>query len=140
MSGLCFEDLSLDLAAERSWTVTEAMIAAFAELSGDHNPLHVDEAFAQASPLKGRVAHGMLAAGFVSAVIGGELPGAGTIYISQSLRFLRPVRPGDTVVVQVKITGLDPAKAHVTLATRAVIGRKAVLDGEAVVLAPRRGA
>ncbi len=138
--GLFFEDLAIGQDAERAWTVSEAAIAAFAEVSGDHNPLHLDEAYAAASPFKGRVAHGMLTAGYVSAVIGGRLPGPGAIYISQTLNFLRPARIGDVVTVRVKITALDPAKGCATLAVNALVGRKAMLSGEAVVMVPRRAA
>jgi len=139
-AGLCFEDLSLGQSAARSWTVTLADIEAFAAVSGDTNPVHMDEASAAASPFKGRVAHGMLAASHISAVLGMQLPGPGAIYLSQTLRFLRPVRPGDQLDVTVTVTDLDPAKAHATLSTVGKVGRKAVVDGVAVVLVSRRSA
>lgn len=140
MNRVYLEDLELGQGAQRAWTVTAADIEAFAEVSGDANPLHLDEEFAAASPFKGRIAHGMLTASYISAVIGMELLGAGVVYLSQTLRFLRPVRVGAQVEVRVAITAIDTAKAHVTLSTVCVVGRKTVLDGEAVVMVSRRSA
>jgi len=140
VSGLVLEDLSLGQTAEREWTVTETVITAFAEVSGDDNPVHLDEAFAAATPFKGRIAHGMLAGSYISAVIGMQLPGPGTIYLSQALRFRRPVRIGDTVLARVVITAIDEAKAHVTLSTVCSVNGKAVVEGEAVVMVSRRDA
>ena len=140
MSGLVVEDLSVGQSAERSWTVSEATIAAFAEVSGDRNPLHLDEAFAAAGPFHGRIAHGMLAASYISAVLGDQLPGPGAIYLSQTLKFLRPVRIGDTVTVAVTIASIDPVKGHVGLNTVCKVSGKRVVAGEAEVLVSRRGA
>ena len=139
MAAYCLEDLSLGQSAERTHVVTEADITAFAEVSGDFNPVHMDEVFAATTVFKGRIAHGMLSAAYISALIAGELPGAGSIYMSQSLRFRRPVRIGDEVTTQVSITAIDEAKARVTLATVCSVADKVVLDGEALVMAPRRG-
>src|SRR5271170_4522447 len=97
LAGLCLEDLSVGQSAARTRTVTEADIVAFAAVTGDENPVHMDEAYAAATPFKGRIAHGMLSAGYISAVLGVDLPGPGAIYLSQSLRFRRPVRIGDEV-------------------------------------------
>ena len=126
--------------ASRSRTVTEADIEAFAAVTGDTNPVHMDEAYAAATPFKGRIAHGMLSAGFISAVLGVELPGPGAIYLSQSLRFRRPVRIGDEVEAKVTVTEIDAAKAQVSLSTVCAVAGKAVVDGEAVVRVPRRDA
>ncbi len=139
MPGYFLEELQLGQSAERTHLVTEADIVAFAEVSGDFNPVHMDEAFAVTTPFRGRIAHGMLSAAWLSALIAGELPGAGTIYLSQSLRFRRPVRIGDAVVSRVEVTAIDPEKARVSLSTVCSVGGKPVLDGEALVLAPRRG-
>ena len=139
MTGLVLEDLSVGQTAERSWTVSAATIVAFAEVSGDANPVHLDEDFAATSVFKGRVAHGMLAASYISAVIGMQLPGPGTIYLSQALKFRRPVRIGDTVATRVSVTAIDEAKAHVTLATVCTVGGKSVVEGEALVMVSRRG-
>jgi 3-hydroxybutyryl-CoA dehydratase len=140
LAAYCLEDLSLGLSAERTHVVTEADIAAFAEVSGDFNPVHMDEAFAATTPFKGRIAHGMLSAAYISALIAAELPGAGSIYLSQSLRFRRPVRIGDEVVVKVTVTEIDERRARVTLLSECLVGETVVLDGEALVMAPRRGA
>jgi 3-hydroxybutyryl-CoA dehydratase len=138
ISGFQLEDLSPGQSAEHSWTVTEETINAFAEVSGDRNPLHLDAAYAASSPFKARIAHGMLAASYISAVLGMQLPGPGAIYLDQSLRFLRPVRIGDEVRVTVTVKTIDAAKAHVILATVCAVGRKTVVDGEAVVMVSRR--
>lgn len=133
-----FEDLSMGLTAEIGRTVTEADIVLFAGVTGDTNPAHLNQQYAEGTLFKGRIAHGMLSAGLVSAVLGTRLPGPGTIYLSQSLKFRAPVRPGDTVVARVEVTALDPAKKKVTLATTCRVGDTVVLEGEAVVLAPAR--
>jgi len=138
LAGYCLEDLSLGQSAERTHVVTEADITAFAEVSGDFNPVHMDEAFAATTPFKGRIAHGMLSAAWLSALIAGDLPGPGTVYMSQSLRFRRPVRIGDEVVSRIEVTAIDAEKARVTLATVCSVEGKPVLDGEALVMAPRR--
>jgi len=139
LAGYFLEDLELGLSAERAHVVTEADITAFAEVSGDFNPVHMDEAFAATTAFKGRIAHGMLSAAWLSALIAGDLPGPGTIYMSQSLRFRRPVRIGDEVVSRVEVTAIDTEKARVTLVTVCRVAGKDVLEGEALVMAPRRG-
>ena len=140
MSGLFLEDLTVGQSAELSREVRESDLVDFAAVSGDHNPVHLDEAYAATTPFGGRIAHGMLSASYISALIAGKLPGPGTIYLSQSLKFRRPVRIGDVVTVRAEITAVDEAKARVTLATTCLVGGKAVIEGEAVILAPRRSA
>ena len=140
MQGRFFEDLSVGDSAGMTRTVTDAVIQAFAEVSSDSNPVHLDQAYAEGTMFKGRIAHGMLSGAYVSAVIGMQLPGPGTIYLSQSLRFRRPVRLGDVVDVRVTVEALDPARGEVTLSTICEVAGKRVVEGEAVVLAPRRGA
>jgi 3-hydroxybutyryl-CoA dehydratase len=122
--------------AERTFRVSDATIAAFADVSGDRNPVHLDEAYAQTTPFRGRVAHGMLTGAFFSALLAGDLPGPGTIYLGQRLRFTAPVRPGDDVRCEVEVTAWDGARRRVTLATRAWVGETQVVDGEATVIAP----
>src|ERR1700757_1914388 len=117
LAGLCLEDLSVGQSAQRSRTVTEADIQAFAQVTGDTNPVHIDEAYAAGTAFKGRIAHGMLSAGYISAVLGTQLPGPGAIYVSQTLSFRRPVRIGDAVTAEVKVVAIDAAKARVTLST-----------------------
>ncbi|MEO5580198.1 MAG: MaoC family dehydratase [Gemmatimonadaceae bacterium] len=129
------EDLAVGQTAEFGKTITEADVAMFAGVTGDFNPVHVNETVAQRSRFKGRIAHGMLSAGLISATIAGKLPGPGTIYLSQTLRFTAPVRIGDTVTASVSIVEIIAAKRRVRLATvcRNQDGAT-VLDGEATVL------
>lgn len=134
------EDLSVGQSAETVRTVSAADIDGFAAVSGDHNPIHVDDAFAATTPFGGRIAHGMLAAAFISAAVGNELPGPGTVYVSQGLKFRRPVKPGDEVATRVEITAIDERRGWVTLKTACQVGGKTVVDGEAVVAFPKRGA
>ena len=123
--------------AEFTKTVTEADVVLFAGVTGDFNPAHIDQAWAEASRFGGRIAHGMLSAGLISAVLGMKLPGPGSIYLSQSLKFTRPVRIGDTVTAQVSVAAVNPEKRRVTLTTicRNQDG-ETVLEGEALVLVP----
>jgi len=127
-------------AAEITRVVGAEDIEAFAEVSGDTNPVHLDEAYARGTTFGGRIAHGMLSAAYISAVLGTTLPGPGAIYLSQSLRFRRPVKIGDAVTARVTVTALDDARAHVTLETVCQVNGKTVVDGEAVVMVPRRAA
>jgi len=136
--GFYFDELRLGQSAERSHVVGVRDIEAFAAVSGDTNPVHLDEAYATATPFGGRIAHGMLSAAYISAVLGTELPGPGAIYLNQSLRFRRPVKIGDEVTAKVTVKALDEKRGHVTLETVCLVNGKAVLDGEALVLAPRR--
>jgi 3-hydroxybutyryl-CoA dehydratase len=140
VGGLRLEDLSIGQSAERVHAVTEADIVAFAAVSGDTNPLHLDEAYAAKTPFKGRIAHGMLGASYLSAVLGTELPGPGAVYLSQSLRFRRPIRIGDVVTARVRVAAIDATKARVTLETTCLVDDKAAVDGEAVVMVERRSA
>jgi 3-hydroxybutyryl-CoA dehydratase len=140
VSGLCLEDLSIGQSAELTREVRESDLAAFAEVTGDDNPVHLDEAYAATTPFGGRIAHGMLSAGYISALIAKKLPGPGAIYLSQSLSFRRPVRIGDVVTARAEITAIDQAKARVTLTTTCLVAGKTVIEGEAVILAPRRAA
>jgi 3-hydroxybutyryl-CoA dehydratase len=138
--GLFFDDLSLGRAESLTRTVAAADIEAFAAVSGDDNPVHLDAAFAATTPFKERIAHGMLTASYISALIGTRLPGPGAIYVSQTLSFKRPVRIGDEVTARVEISALDDVKGRVTFACVCSVAGKPVLEGEAVVIAPRRPA
>ncbi|WP_293678486.1 MaoC family dehydratase [uncultured Phenylobacterium sp.] len=140
MQGLYFDELSVGQSAEMSRVVGAADIEAFAEVSGDINPVHLDDAYAKTTTFGERIAHGMLSASYISAVLGGRLPGPGCIYLSQSLRFRRPVRIGDLVVARVTVKTLDASRGHVTLDTVCEVSGKTVIDGEALVIAPRRPA
>ena len=140
MSGAFLEDLEVGQSAELTRTVQDGDLAAFAAVTGDDNPVHLDEAYAATTPFKGRIAHGMLSASYISAVMANRLPGPGTIYISQTLSFRRPVRIGDAVTATVKVSAIDAARGRVTLATEARVAGKVVVEGEAVVAPPRRPA
>jgi 3-hydroxybutyryl-CoA dehydratase len=140
VGGLRLEDLSVGQKAEHVHAVTEADVAAFAAVSGDANPLHMDEAYAVTTQFKGRIAHGMLGASYLSALLGNNLPGPGSVYLSQSLRFRRPIRIGDLVTARVRVVAIDADKARVTLETVCMVDGKAAVDGEAVVMVARRGA
>lgn len=135
---ICIEDIEIGMTRSLRKVVTDRDIELFAEVSTDRNPVHLDDAYAQDTIFEGRIAHGMLTAGLVSAVIGEQLPGHGTVYLGQSLKFLGPVRPGDTVLAEVEVTGIDHSKRRVTMDTRCLVNNKKVLIGEATVLAPSR--
>jgi len=129
------EDLAIGQTAEFAKTITDADVTLFAGVTGDFNPVHIDETAAQRSRFGGRIAHGMLSAGLISATIAGKLPGPGSIYLSQTLRFTAPVRIGDTVTASVSIVEIIAAKRRVRLATVCRNQNGAtVLDGEATVL------
>jgi len=136
--GLHLEDIDVGMSATYAKTITDADIVLFAGVSGDSNPVHVDDDYARETMFKGRIAHGMLTASFISAVLGTRLPGPGCIYLSQNLRFKAPVRIGDTVRAVVEVTEVDRDRARVTVATRCMVGDKTVIDGEAVLMVPRR--
>lgn len=138
--GICFEDLKVGDSAEASYPVSAEVIEKFADVSGDDNPVHLDEAFAKTTQFGTRIAHGMLSGGFISAVIGTRLPGYGSIYLSQTMRFRRPVKIGDTVVVKATVTALDAEKGRATIETVCSVDGKTVVEGEALVMPPRRGA
>ncbi len=135
---ICIEDIEIGMIRSLQKQITDHDIALFAEVTTDHNPVHLDESYAQDTIFGGRIAHGMLTAGLISAVIGEQLPGHGAVYLGQSLRFLAPVRPGDVVLAEVEVLAIDHAKRRVTLDTRCLVAGKKVLVGEALVMAPSR--
>lgn len=135
---ICIEDIEMGMSRHLRKEVTDRDIEMFAEISTDRNPVHLDDDYAQDTIFEGRIAHGMLTAGLISAVIGEQLPGHGSVYMGQSLKFLAPVRPGDIVYAEVKVVDLDIAKRRVTLECHCAVDGKKVLVGEARVLAPSR--
>jgi 3-hydroxybutyryl-CoA dehydratase len=137
-AGRFLEDLAVGDSAERTIVIQEADIAAFAVLSGDHNPVHLDHDYAETTVFKSRIAHGMMSAAYISAVLGTELPGPGAIYLSQTLEFLRPVRIGDALTTRVEVKAIDAATGRVTLSTACSLGRRAAVRGQAEVQVPRR--
>ncbi|WP_282602745.1 MaoC family dehydratase [Paracoccus sp. PARArs4] len=132
------EDLEIGMTRYLQKRITDDDIEMFAAVSTDRNPVHLDDDYARDTIFEGRIAHGMLTAGLISAVIGEQLPGHGTVYLGQTLRFMAPVRPGDTVRAEVTVQSIEHSKRRVTLATRCLVGDTVVLKGEAVVLAPSR--
>jgi 3-hydroxybutyryl-CoA dehydratase len=135
-----FEDLEVGMEASFAKTVSEADIFAFAEVTGDKNPVHLDAAYAAKTIFKEPIAHGMLTAGYISAVFGMELPGPGAIYVSQTLNFRGPVKVGDRVVAKVRVVELYPAKRRARFESSCSVDGKAVLEGEAVLMVPARPA
>lgn len=135
---ICIEDIEMGMSRYLQKVVTDQDIEMFAQISTDRNPVHLDDDYAQDTIFEGRIAHGMLTAGLISAVIGEQLPGHGTVYLGQSLKFLGPVRPGDLVHAEVTVTDIDPAKRRVRMDCVCRVDGKKVLVGEATVLAPSR--
>jgi 3-hydroxybutyryl-CoA dehydratase len=133
--------LQVGQVAEMAKTVTETDVVLFAGITGDFNPAHMDEVQAARSRFGGRIAHGMLSAGFISACVAMKLPGPGTIYLTQSLKFTRPVRIGDTVTARVEVLEWNPTKRRARLATTCRNQRdEVVIDGEALVMVPQADA
>ena len=135
---ICIEDIEMGMTRYIRKIITDRDIELFAEISTDHNPVHLDDDYARDTIFEGRIAHGMLTAGLISAVIGEQLPGHGTIYMSQNLKFLAPVRPGDMVYAEVKVVDMVIDKRRVKLNCRCEVNGANVLVGEALVLAPSR--
>ncbi len=138
LDGYCLEDLTVGMTARYARTVTEADLVLFAGLSGDSNPGHMNEVYALATPFKGRIVHGMLSASFLSTAIATKLPGPGSIYVSQNLKFRAPVRIGDTVEARVTVAEIVPGKNRVILKTTCSVGETVVIDGDATVMVPTR--
>jgi 3-hydroxybutyryl-CoA dehydratase len=122
--------------AVRDFPVDERTIELFGDASTDRNPLHFDDEFARGTQFGGRIAHGMITASFISAMIGTVLPGDGSVYLGQTLKFRAPVRPGDVVRIELEVLDYDPARRGARISTRAFVGETLVVDGEAKVIAP----
>lgn len=139
MTGKTIEELNPGDSAQFTKTVSESDIYLYSGISGDLNPAHINHEYASNTFFKARIAHGMLSAGFISAVIGMQLPGPGTIYREQHLKFLAPVYIGDTISASVEVLEIDPERKIITLATRCYNQeKKLVVDGTAVVSPPRK--
>jgi len=129
-----YEDIKMGQSAEITHTVTEEDITTFGDLSGDYNPLHFNEEWAKTTMFGGRIAHGILTAAYVSAAIGMHLPGPGSIYMGQSMKFLGPVRIGDTITARVEVIELNDEKERVTLRTTCTNqDGNLILNGEALI-------
>jgi 3-hydroxybutyryl-CoA dehydratase len=133
LHGYYFEDLKVGMQATVSRTITETDLRNFSGVSGDTNPMHLSEEFARQTPFGGTIVHGMLTASLISAVVGTKLPGPGVIYMSQTLKFLAPVRVGDTVYAQATVRQLMPEKNRALLETKCFVKDVMVVDGEALV-------
>jgi 3-hydroxybutyryl-CoA dehydratase len=140
LHGYDIEDLSIGMSASFAKTITEADIVMFAGVSGDNNAVHINDEFAVTTPFGGRIAHGMLSASVISAAIANKLPGPGTVYLSQSLRFKAPVRPGDTVRATVTVKEVNEQRRRAVLETHCHVGNTLVIDGEALVMTTGRTA
>lgn len=134
LSGHDIEDLHPGMQATFSKTITEADIVLFAAVSGDHNAVHTNEEFAASTRFGGRIAHGFLTASVISAAVANRLPGPGTVYLGQQMRFRAPVRPGDTVHATVTVLSVDTAKCRAVLSTVCRVRDTVVIDGEATVM------
>jgi 3-hydroxybutyryl-CoA dehydratase len=138
MIGKTILEIKIGDTAEFAKTVTESDIYLYAGVTGDFNPAHINEDYAKKTFFKTRIAHGMLSAGFISTVIGNKLPGTGTIYVTQNLKFLAPVRIGDTITARVEIVDIVDKKNRVRLKTTCFNQEGTlVLNGEAVVSPPK---
>ncbi len=133
------EEIVIGMSESYSQTITDYDVKAFAGLSGDHNPVHVDEIYAENSRYKKRIAHGLISASFFSALFGTKLPGKGCVYVGQNLNFKRPVYLGDTVTATVTVTNIDVLKSRVFFDTKCTVKNKVVIDGTAELYIPNRG-
>lgn len=140
IEGYYLEDLTVGMSAEYERTVTQDDIEAFAAVSGDNNPLHLDEDYAAGTMFKTRICHGMLTASYISTVMATKMPGPGTVYLSQSVRFKAPVKSGDTVTTRATVSEINAERRRVTFQCECLVGDKVVLDGESQVMVPSRAA
>lgn len=136
--GYCIEDLEVGMSATYGKTITETDVVLFAGITGDDNPIHIDEEYAQGTRFKGRVVHGMLLAGLISCVAGTRLPGPGAIYAGQTLQFRSPVRIGETVRVVATVSDVDRERRRIKLETRCLVGDRLVAEGEGLFLVESR--
>jgi 3-hydroxybutyryl-CoA dehydratase len=132
-NGYDIEDIQVGMTATFAKTITEADIVFFAGVSGDINAVHLNEEYAATTPFKGRIAHGMLSASLISAVLANRMPGPGTIYLDQRLKFLAPVRAGETVHAKVRVLEIDVNRCRVVLETTCSVKGAVVIEGEAKV-------
>ncbi len=138
--GYKFEDLSVGMTHQTEHVITEKDIELFAEVSGDRNPLHMDEEFAKKTPFGQRIAHGALTASYISGILGNDLPGPGSIFVGLNMRFRRPVYIGSHVTVKVEVTEMKERGNRVTLKVSCNVDGKAAISGEAMVMVPNRDA
>lgn len=132
------EDLKLGMKAELLHEMTEGMGEEFADVTGDRNPLHFDEEYAKGTIFKGRIAHGMISAGFFSTLFGMVMPGQGSVYLKQNLKFTAPVHYGDVVKAVVEVVEIQMEKSRVLFSTKCLVGDQLVIDGDALIMVPSR--
>lgn len=138
-TGIPIDELRVGDSAEFSKTISETDVYSYAGITGDLNPAHINEDYAKQTHFKTRIAHGLLTAGLISAVLGTKLPGPGTIYLKQELNFMAPVHIGDTITAKIEVLELIPAKNRAILKTTCSNGEgQIVLEGQAVVMPPKR--
>ncbi|MGB0712939.1 MAG: MaoC family dehydratase [Gammaproteobacteria bacterium] len=138
LNGYCLDDLEIGMSACYSRTITDADVVNFAGVSGDTNPIHLDEQFASSTHFKTRIAHVMNYASYLYTILGTKLPGPGSIYINQQMQFCAPVKVGETVVARVQVKEIDNKTARVILDTTCTVGSREVIRGTAELLVPRR--
>ncbi len=131
------ENISVGMKAYYSQTITDADIKAYAGLSGDHNPVHINEEYANHSRFGKRIAHGLMSAGFFSQLFGMKLPGPGCVYVSQSLKFLKPVYINDTVLAKIEVTEIDNSRRRVFFSTTCTVKNELVITGDAEIFIPK---
>ena len=136
--GYKFEDLSVGMTHQTEHVITEKDIELFAEVSGDRNPLHMDDEFAKNTSFGQRIAHGALTASYISGILGNDLPGPGSIFVGLNMRFRRPVYIGSHVTVKVEVTEMKERGNRVTLKVSCNVDGKAAISGEAMVMVPKR--
>lgn len=130
-------EIKIGMSESYSQTISEADVKAYAGISGDRNPVHMDDEYAEKSRYKKRIAHGMISSSFFSALFGTKLPGPGCVYVNQSLNFKRPVYIGDTVTAIITVTKIDEIKSRVYFDTVCKVKNKIVIDGEAELYIPK---
>jgi 3-hydroxybutyryl-CoA dehydratase len=135
-TGRTFADLAVGMTVSIDNTVSEQDVVDFARVSGDHNPLHMDEEYAKTTQFKGRIAHGALSASYISAILGNDLPGPGAVFMELNLKFVRPVRIGDTVISSAEVIEMVERGYRVRLAVKGEVDGKVVMKGEALVMVP----
>ena len=137
--GYYLEDLSIGMTSSFEKTITDKDIQAFAAITGDTNPVHLDDEYAATTPFKARIAHGMMSAGLISTVLGTQLPGPGCIYLDQQIKFRAPVFIQDTVVATVTVEDINQRRGRVTLKTQCFVNDKLVADGIASMMVDKKG-
>jgi len=131
------EDIDIGMSSSYSQTITDADVKNFAGISGDNNPVHMSDDYAESSRFKKRIAHGLLSASFFSAIFGTKLPGEGCVYVGQNLKFHKPVFLGDTVTAKVTVTSVDIEKNRVFFITECFVAESVVISGEAEIYIPK---